>query len=131
MPVHSERSLHAPTRLRNLTLGTCLFAVSAGCSAASFSVACSQSSKETEFELCGVLLSGEIVAGDNDRYLALLTGWTDSEKRRLTPNLVLNSPGGDVFEAIKIAETVRKLLAETSNFELTEDKPFKQGLRMC
>lgn len=79
--------------------------------AAEMSVKC-----ETESEMkggCSIILKGEIQPGDSEKLRGVLAMAPSSSD--IFRTLVLNSPGGDVYEAFKLAEIVRLNLLETGN----------------
>jgi hypothetical protein len=80
--------------------------------AASLSTVCFNSPTEG-VKQCNVQLSGEIKPGDNDALLTYLKEWRNTDTQFFGNILILDSPGGDVREAIKIAGTVRKALLST------------------
>ena len=93
-----------------LALVAALFA--SGSIGATFTTHCDATTEKTAG--CIIRLTGQIVPGDAGRLAAAL---------RATPpppgfyrTLVLNSAGGDVAEAIKIADLVRRTVLETSNY---------------
>lgn len=81
--------------------------------AATFSVLCDYQAEKVS-RGCNILLSGPLVSGDSGRLLSTL-------KRRLPEGwrygaLLLDSPGGSVEEAIKVADVVRRALLDTSTY---------------
>lgn len=60
-----------------------------------------------------ILISGEIVKGDVERFRAAV-----NRSSVVLQSVILRSPGGDVDEAIKIGHDVRRLLLETEGPDL-------------
>lgn len=79
--------------------------------AATFTVAC-DGKVETVAHGCSIRLSGQIEKGDTDRLVRVLREplYGDWHYHRL----VLNSPGGDVQEALALADLVRRALLDTT-----------------
>ncbi len=97
--------------------------------AADFSVMCN-SMLEIAGRGCTIRLVGPIVAGDAERLRNVIReklsdGWTYEV-------LLLDSPGGNVYEAMKIADVIRMALLETSTTRVTEKfDPSDLGLYRC
>lgn len=98
--------------IKKLTLLFLLFIFLAPATAADFSTSCP---KPTQPNVgCWILLRGSIVQGDADRLLTALKNQPRGSD--IYRYLVLESPGGDVAEALKITKVVRDALLETQNY---------------
>lgn len=82
-----------------------------GARAATFKFDCPPSAPR---EPCALVLEGAIAAGDAVTIDTTLAGH-NAVDNSFARWLVLNSPGGDVAEAIRIADVVRKRLLSTTN----------------
>ena len=67
---------------------------------------------------CWIFLRGPIVEGDSDRLLRALK--SKPKRGDIFRSLVLESPGGDVAEALKLVRLVRDALLETRNVTVFE-----------
>lgn len=100
-----------------LTLFLCATLLAGVCHAAQFQVLC-DSPGEIGAQGCTIKLSGEIKAGDADRLLSQLRQPLPEGWQYLT--LLLHSPGGDVREALLVAQLVKQALLRTSTFRLNK-----------
>lgn len=97
--------------ITKLTLPFLLFTLLVPASAADFSTSCPTPTQPNVG--CWILLRGSIVRGDADRLLtALKSQPRGSDIYRF---LLLDSPGGDVAEALKLTKIVQNALLETQN----------------
>ncbi|WP_434516313.1 hypothetical protein AB6Q56_06750 [Dechloromonas sp. ARDL1] len=95
------------TMLMVALLGFCLTS-----HAANFSVTCP---KSNELDVgCWIDLHGEIIEGDANKLLAIVSSKPKSTD--IYRWLVLDSLGGDVAEALKLAKVVRDSMLRTQNF---------------
>jgi hypothetical protein len=67
---------------------------------------------------CSISLKGKIEQGDAERLVNILRSTPNSSD--IYRELILNSPGGDVLEALRLAEVVRKALLETRNSRFSD-----------
>lgn len=103
-------------------LGWALLSASSA-EAASFTTACNSLLERRNG--CSIELVGTIVSGDADRLLAILSNGSGSPHGWFY--LVLDSGGGDVVEALKVADVVRQALLETTTVRI--DVPPEIALR--
>lgn len=75
---------------------------------------------------CHVVLSGQVAVGDAEKLRRQLR--TPPKPEQVYRGLLLDSPGGDLIEAVAIARVVREALLETSNFLIWID-PTTQEVR--
>ena len=67
---------------------------------------------------CAIRMNGEIVAGDASRLTAVLA--KKAPHIGVYSTLILNSPGGDVEEAFRIADVTRGAVLETSTVDMSQ-----------
>lgn len=94
--------------------------------AANFSVECVLKT-ERETTGCAILLNGEIASGDADKMLKASKNVT--KRGQTIETLVLNSNGGDIAEARKIAKLVKALMLETSTNYYPNQEQFDRGVK--
>lgn len=100
--------------IRKLTLLFLLFIVLAPASAADFSTSCPTPTQPNVG--CWILLRGSIVQGDAVKLLTTLK--IQPRESDIYRYLVLDSPGGDVAEALKLVKVVRDALLQTQNYDV-------------
>lgn len=76
----------------------------------------------SDYVACEIHLEGPIVKGDADKVLGFVRD--PPNRQNIIAHLVLDSPGGEVEEAMRLAEVVRMALITTANWGL-----FKNGNR--
>ncbi len=91
----------------------CAVLVSGFTHAATYQVYCDNGFEKAS-QGCTIKLTGKIETGDSDRLRTVI-------RQRLKPSwryqhLFLDSPGGDVYEAFRLAEVVREALLDTTTF---------------
>lgn len=94
-----------------------------GARAATFKFDCPPSAPR---EPCALVLEGLIAAGDAAAIDATLAGH-NAVDNSFARWLVLNSPGGDVAEAVRIADVVRNRLLWTTNLNIVRYDPRNQA----
>lgn len=109
-------------RRPSVTLAKMAIAVFSFCylhnsAAATVSASCGQLPNGSE-AVCEILLSGRIVPGDAARLLEVIRHPPSGHK--FFANLILDSRGGDVEEALRIAEVVKSALLGTKTYTNSE-----------
>lgn len=108
--------------IKNVIFYAMSFAVCQFANASTFAVMC-DSKIERSSKGCGIKLTGKIEYGDSERLRNIIS-------KPLTPSwfyktLILDSPGGDVQEAIKLASVVREAMLETTTVRNSDSAPPK------
>lgn len=101
--------------------------VSAGESlAAAFQMRCPVAGSQANFG-CTILLTGKIERGDAERLTRILQN--PPRTSDIYRELVLNSTGGEVVEALRLSELVRAALLETRNQSLIDLLAYSSSVR--
>ena len=110
-----------------LALVTAILMVHTSSTAATFRRLCDL--EDRKGMQCTIELSGEIRAGDAQRLRSILT----NDKSRIGSDrfLMLESPGGDIREALKIGEAVKSAMLTTTLVRLADMDADERNKRQC
>lgn len=112
----ARRALEGSVAVSAIPLAVICIACADYAEAATFTVSCN-SKMEQATQGCTIKLTGKIEGGDSARLRAAIRGPTPAGFHYNT--LLLDSPGGDVGEALRIASVVREAMLETTTMSVS------------
>ncbi|MFZ5539311.1 MAG: hypothetical protein ACOY5V_06185 [Pseudomonadota bacterium] len=114
----ARRALECSVAVSTIALATICIACAGYAEAATFTVSCN-SKTEQATRSCTIKLTGKIEDGDSARLRATIRSPMPAGFHFNT--LLLDSPGGDVGEALRIASVVREAMLETTTMRRVTD----------